>query len=104
MARFDVYAHPDPTSRKTTPFLLDVQNEFIHGLDTRVVIPMRAVSRVRAPLRDLHPVFEVQGSRVILDTPALAAFPSRELSKYVANLGNQRAEIVAALDSLFGSY
>lgn len=104
MARFDVYAHPDPATRKTTPFLLDVQNEFIHGLDTRVVIPMRAVSRVRAPLRDLHPEFEVQGSRVILDTPALASFPSRELSKYVTNLGSQRAEIVAAMESLFGSY
>ena len=103
MARFDVYAHPDPASRKTTPFLLDVQNELIHGLDTRVVIPMRAVSRVRVPLRDLHPVFEVQGSRVVLDTPALAAVPCRELPKPVANLGAHRAEIVAAMDSLFGS-
>jgi toxin CcdB len=104
MARFDVYAHPDSALRKTTPFLLDVQNQFIHGLETRIVIPMRAVSRVRAPLRDLHPEFEVQGSRVILDTPAIAAFPSRELSKWVANLGSQRAEIMAAMDSLFGSY
>ena len=29
MARFDVYRHPDPALRKTTPFLLDVQNAYI---------------------------------------------------------------------------
>jgi toxin CcdB len=104
MAQFDVYAHPDAALRKATPFLLDVQNEFIHGLDTRVVVPLRAISRVRTPLRDLHPEFEVQGSRVVLDTPALAAIPTRELSRRVANLGPRRAEIVAALDNLFGSY
>ncbi len=104
MARFDVYAHPDATLRKGTPFLLDVQNEFIQELDTRVVIPMRPVSRLRHRLRDLHPEFEVEGTRVVLDTPALAAFPARELTRRVANLGKQRTDILAAMDSLFGSW
>ncbi len=104
MARFDVYAHPDAALRKLTPFLLDVQNEFIRGLDTCVVIPMRPVSRLRHRLRELHPAFEVAGAQMVLDTPALAAFPARELTRCVANLGERRVEIVAAMDSLFGAY
>ena len=39
MARFDVYPHPDAAMRAVTPFLLDVQNNFIDQLQSRIVIP-----------------------------------------------------------------
>jgi toxin CcdB len=104
MARFDVFQHPDAAARRTTPFLLDVQNEFISGLDTRVVVPMRKAAQVKLRLRDLHPEFEVGGVRVVMDTPALAAIPAGELGPRVATLGEHRADIVAALDCLFGAY
>jgi toxin CcdB len=41
MARYDVYPHPDKALRKITPYLLDVQNNYIEAVATRVVIPMR---------------------------------------------------------------
>ena len=104
MARYDVYAHPDAALRKVTPFLLDVQNEYIDSLDTRVVIPMRAAALYRHPIRDLNPVFDVSGKSVVLDTAALAAFPARELKKRVAGLQDQSEYIVAAIDCLFGAY
>ena len=104
MARFDVYAHPVVAMRKFTPFLLDVQNDFIDGLNSRVVIPLRSAALYRTRLRDLNPAFEVIDKPVVLDTAALAAFPARELVKPVANLDKQREEIVAAMDCLFGSY
>ena len=50
MARFDVYRHPDAKQRVTTPFLLDVQNEYISGLQTRVVLPLRRAERVAIPV------------------------------------------------------
>ncbi len=104
MARFDVYAHPDAEIRKKTPFLLDVQNSFIDGLETRVVVPLRATSFHRLTLQDLNPQFEVNGRDVIMDTAALAAMPMRELGRHVASLGHHRSDIVSALDSLFGAY
>jgi toxin CcdB len=104
MARFDVYAHPDPAMRKATPYLLDVQNSFIGGLDTRVVIPLRAGALLRHRLRDLHPVFEVAGTQVVLDTPALAAIPVHELGPRVGSLQAQREQVTAAMDSLFGAF
>jgi toxin CcdB len=104
MARFDVYKHPDPELRKTTPFLLDVQNEFLDGLTTRVVIPMRIGSSFVLRARDLNPAFIIEGKEVVLDTAATAAFPSLQLKRPADNLTNAADTVTGALDTLFGSY
>jgi toxin CcdB len=94
MARFDVYANPDASERKITPYLVDVQNDYISGLATRVVIPMRKQAHFGPLARNLNPVF---------DTAALSAVPATELRKVVLNLHNAREPIQEALDTLFGS-
>ena len=104
MARFDVYRHPDAKQRVTTPFLLDVQNEYISGLQTRVVLPLRSAERVAIPLRDLNPALEVEGVSVILDAAAIGAVPLSMLKSPVGNLRAQAHLIVSALDALFGAY
>lgn len=104
MARFDVYRHPDAGLRKFTPFLLDVQNDYISSVDTRVVLPMRAAKLAGAPMRDLNPGFEISGIEVVLDTPAIAAFPAAELRNPVMSLRSHAEPIINALDTLFGSY
>jgi toxin CcdB len=104
VARFDVYRHPDATLRKATPFLLDVQNEYISGLQTRVVLPLRAAQLLPLPMRDLNPVLDVGGVAVVLDAAAIGAIPLSELKAPVANLRTQADLIVNALDALFGAY
>ena len=99
-----MYPHPDALARKSTPYLLDVQNEYIDSLESRIVIPLRAATLYKTLLRDLNPVFEILGKQVVLDTAAMAALPTRELIKSVANLQSHQEEIVAALDCIFGSY
>jgi toxin CcdB len=104
MARFDVYPHPDAAMRAVTPFLLDVQNNFIDQLQSRVVVPLRAAAAFGPTMRDLNPLFTISSKAVVLDTAALAAFPVSGLKKPVTNLSTQSQGIVAALDTLFGSY
>lgn len=104
MARFDVYRHPDAELRKFTPYLLDVQNDHIRSVDTRVVLPLRAARLSGPPMRDLNPIFDVDGTSVVLDTPAIAAFPAAELRQPVLSLKPQSDLIIGALDTLFGSY
>ena len=41
MARYDVYANPDKTEHRHTPYVLDVQNDHIDAVETRIVIPLR---------------------------------------------------------------
>ena len=104
MARFDVYPHPDAVLRKKTPYLLDVQNNHISRIATRVVVPLRPASLFTQPMRDLNLTFEIAGKQMVLDTAALAAVPTAELKKPVLNLASQSTIIVAALDVLFGAY
>lgn len=104
MARFDVYPHPDISKRAVTPFLLDVQNDFINQLQSRVVIPLRTAAAFGPTMRDLNPLFNISGQNVVLDTAALAAFPTSGLKKPVTSLASQSPNIVAALDTVFGSY
>lgn len=104
MARFDVYSNPDAGERRFTPYLLDVQNDYISGLETRVVIPLRREAAFGPRARDLHPLVSVGEDRVVLDTAALGAIPTAELRKPIAQLRDVRAEVQAALDALFGSY
>jgi toxin CcdB len=104
MARYEVYRHPDAMLRKRTPYLLDLQNDYISAVDTRVVVPMRPAKSFGPPMRDLNPSFVIDGVEVILDTAALAAFPAAELQRPVASLKTQSGLVADALDTLFGSY
>ena len=104
MARYDVHANPATNERRHTPYLLDVQNDFIDGLLSRVVIPLRRESVFGPPARHLTPLFEVKGERVILDTAAMGAVPLSVLRPPVATLREHRAEVQEAMDTLFGAY
>ena len=90
--------------RAVTPYLMDVQNNFIDRVGSRMVIPLRQADAFGPCMRDLNPLFEISGKRVVLDTAAMAAFPASALKKPVASLVTRQADIVAALDTLFGSY
>ena len=104
MARLDVYPNPEPSERKHTPYLLDVQNDYIDALATRVVIPLRLEAAFGPPARNLNPIFVVADDSVVLDTAALGAIAVSELRKPVANLRNVHGPIRDALDTLFGAY
>ena len=105
MPRFDVYAN-EGASAKTTPYVLDIQNDLFDGLDTRMVIPLRPMAQlanVKIPER-LMPVFSIAGQDFVLETPKMAAVPARVLKHQVASLVAEQASIVTALDFLFNGY
>ena len=105
MARFDVYQNSGPLAT-STPYLLDVQCALLDGLDTRVVIPLRRVDKFPAVnlAKDLTPVFDIEGVSCILETPKLAAVPTRLLKTYVTSLSDQQSLISNSLDRLFHGY
>jgi toxin CcdB len=104
MARYDVYANPESSERKHTPYLLDVQNDYIDALTTRVVVPLRTEAAFGPRARNLNPSFVVSANTVVLDSAALGAIPLSELRKPVASLRDERPAIQEALDTLFGAY
>lgn len=106
MARFDVYRNVGQ-QQKTTPYLVDVQSNYLHGLVSRVVVPLRlraSFPQVRLP-EDLTPVFIIEGQECFLDAPKMAAIPSKELGNQpVQSLTQHQDAICNALDRLFGAY
>lgn len=105
MARFSVYENIGDHA-KTTPFLLDVQTDLLSGLDTRVVIPLRKASlykKVRLP-QDLMPIFSIKGSDFALETPKMAAVPSKILKKEIGSLKSQQHLVMIAIDRLFHGF
>ena len=104
MARFDVYANPTASERVHTPYVLDVQNDHLTPLGTRVVIPLRALKSFGKPAASLNPLIQVEGRQVIVDTAALAPVPASMLRRPVMNAHDSRSEVQDALDALFGAY
>ena len=104
MARLDVFANPVATERGHTPFVLDVQNDHLGPLATRVVIPLRSRKGFGTPARGLNPVLEVAGTPVVLDRAALAPVPAQMLQRAVLRASHWQAEVADALDTLFGAY
>ena len=105
MARFSVYENIGEHA-KNTPFLLDVQTDLLSDLDTRVVIPLRKASlykKVRLP-QDLMPIFSIKGSDFALETPKMAAVPSKILKKEIASLRSQQHLVMTAIDRLFHGF
>ena len=104
MARFDVYANPDPDDRRHTPFVVDVQNDHLGPLESRVVIPLRTPQYLGVVVRNLNPSWRIAGRPVVLDTAHIAAIRTSLLRRPVAKLDRERADVVDALDTLFGSF
>ena len=104
MARYDVYANPFADERSHTPYVLDVQNDHLGPIGSRVVIPLRAPRSFATPARDLNPVLEIDGKSVVLDTASLASVPLAMLKRPVGRADHHRDDIMSALDTLFGAY
>lgn len=105
MSRFDIYPN-NGISKKTTPFLLESQNNSVSALATRVVIPLRTretFGSLSIP-GDLFPIIKVLNVDYVLDTPQLASIPASELKQPVASAKKYQDEIQAALVRLFGGH
>ena len=105
MARYEVFRNSG-THAEAVPYLLDVQSDLLQGLDTRVVAPLRRQDCFpSSQISDrLMPTFEIEGVACLLETPKLAAVPTRLLKAPVASLTDHQITITSALDFLFQGY
>ena len=60
MPQFDVYVNPQPASRQSVPYVLDIQNALIDQLPTRLVMPISRLGshldkgQVKLPRNSFH--------------------------------------------------
>ena len=99
MAQFDVYANPSKKSKNYYPYLVDIQNNYISELDTRIVIPLGKASyfenEIMAKLQ-IKVAYEDQ--ELILMTPQISSITRSSLEKPIGSLKHLQQEIIDALD------
>jgi len=105
MPQFTVHKNKDPKSKSRVPYLLDVQNDLLSELTTRVVIPLY-IKRSTAfkPITTLTPELSVEGKKYLLMTPQLAGIAIENLGEAVADLSKHRGEIIGAVDLLITGF
>ena len=90
MAQFDVYENLNEKSKQNIPYLLDIQNDILKNLTTRVVIPFVISNQ---SINFLNPRFNINNIDVVLSTAELASIPIEILGNKVCSLKNRREEI-----------
>ena len=101
MAQFAVYKNRNAATKGRFPLLLDVQSDLLESLSTRVVVPLSPVATARdVAMKQLAPIFTIDGKQYVMLTPQLAGISTRELGQSIGTVIDERATIVAALDFL----
>lgn len=94
MAQFDVYR------LGSGEFVLDCQSDWADFLQTRFVVPLLDPELVPAPIKGLHPTFNVEGQDLLMATQLATAVQRHELIEPLHSLERQRYTIIKALDFL----
>jgi len=98
MAQFDIYRNP---RKRRYPILLDIQDDLLSQLSTRVVVPLTALERYGArPITRLNPTVTVDETEYVAVFQELAAIPASVSKTRVGSLADRRGEFVAAIDLL----
>jgi toxin CcdB len=97
MAQFDVYINENNQTNQRVPYLLDVQNDILKSLNTRVVIPL---VRDLKGVQGLTKEFIINDEKVYLTTAQMGAVMISELKQKVTSLENKKEEIKNSIDFL----
>lgn len=101
MAQFDVYVNTNKATVEFFPYLLDVQNDLLHTLKTRVVVPLGVGID---PIRHLNPTFVIEDKNVVMSTADMAGISLNACGGKVSSLEEKRNEIIDALDFLVNGF
>jgi len=96
MARFDVY--PMPNNRHG--YVVDVQTDLLGHLATRAVVPLLPLDDFPLPIRDLNPIFEIDGVRHVFAPQSIATVPVKALGPVKMSLDREYDTLTRALDIL----
>ncbi len=101
MEQFTLYKNENKNSKKAYPYFVDVQNDLLSDLNSRIVIPVstqKALNNLNA--KKLCPIIEVDGNTFVLLTHQITSVPRSILKKKVTTLEHYRYDILGAIDLL----
>lgn len=101
MAQFILYKNENSASNKTYPFFIDVQNDLLSDLNSRLVIPLsRHEALNKTDAKRLCPVIELDDGEFVLLTHQMTSVPTSILKTEITSVESFRYEILTAIDML----
>ena len=101
MAQFMVYENQNKDSKQMYPYFVDVQNNLLESLNSRLVIPLTSCQYVdNSAISILCPKTVIEGLDFVLLTHQMANIPSAALKVPIISIESLRDDIVAAVDFL----
>lgn len=99
MSQFDVYANPSKKTKKLFPYLVDIQNQIISELATRIVVPLgRADAFKNEYMTKLTLELDFNDEKLLLLTPQIASIPSKLIKTPIGTVEHLRDDIISTLD------
>jgi toxin CcdB len=95
VAQFDVYENMNMNTKDEVPYLLDIQNDILKELATRVVVPL-ALNKKSVNI--INPQFKIENQNVVMLTTQLAGIPLYSLGIKICSLNKYRSDIIGAID------
>lgn len=80
--------------------LLDVQADYLSGIDTRLIVPLRPPTVAPTLGRRLNPLFDIAGEQHMIMTQLATAVRVRDLGRLMGSLNAEADAIRNALDFL----
>lgn len=100
MAQFDIYKN-NGQNKKQIPYILDIQNDILSNINTRVVVPLG----LNKPYNEnINPKFIINSEELTMMTTKIATIPLNSLGDKVGSLEDKRSEILNALDFLITGF
>lgn len=104
MKQFGLYENQDKDTNQAYPYFVDVQNDLLEGLKSRVVIPIITLEKSKSTRsiypQNLCPIVEIGRKKYVLMTHQMTSVPIQMLRSDEGSLLKYRDEIVAAIDFL----
>ena len=97
MAQFDVYKNENDQTNQRVPYLLDIQNDILDSINTKIVIPL---VKDKNDFKGLIKEFIIENQKVYLTTSQMGTIHKNELKTKITTLQNQKEEIKNSIDFL----
>ncbi len=99
--QYDVYPNPSPRMRHEYPYVVDIQNDLLSSLATRMAVPLAVTTLAPHVLpRQLCPVIPVRGKNLVLVPFDAAPLGKRLLKNKTASVKDRANDNVAAMDAV----
>ena len=105
MTQFQIFHNPNPQTKKTYPFLLDIQTPLLDSMDTKLVVPLSGLATIKDKrIKELNPLLVINGKELVILTQQMASIHKKDIGSFVCDASFLRQEIISAIDFLITGF